>query len=499
MKRDHKRKALSNIAASSLIVAASMVGCTGQALHTQAGAGAGKLNAMADAQARDAEKALAAKDAAKAIQIAEAAVAASPNKADYRTLLGRAYLLDGRFASARTAFEDALTLGATDGRTVVNLALIHVAQGDKTAAQRLLNERVDQLTAADYGLAMAMAGNPDEAIRVLSQAIHAPTAGAKERQNLAYAYALAGQWTEARQVAALDLAPADAARRVLGWAQAAQPGADSQRVIAMMGVAPRADDAGLPVHLALGQNQPAPAQLAEAAPPTPATDFIPAPIADEPQADNAPVAAPAPASAPAPAQAPVTTPAPAPAPALAAASEEEAKVSVPEFIPAPRTPLRVAVAAPKALAAPAQPAVTPTPLSPLLRAPAPSPLLKNPVPGARPVALWQPVDSAKGSAWVVQLGAFSSPQAAKAGWNRAVRGNERLGLFPQLITQANVNGRNYHRVAIAGFGNKGGADKLCGSIRAAGGSCFVRLGGPEAAPVHWAKLKVKAPARLAMR
>lgn len=467
-----KRKALSNLAASSLIVATSMVGCTGQALHTQAGASAGKLATMADAQARDAEKALAAKDSAKAIQIAEAAVAASPEKADYRTLLGRAYLMDGRFASARTAFEDALTLGATDGRSIVNLALIHVAQGDKNAAQRLLTERVDQLTAADYGLAMAMAGNPDEAIRVLSQAIHAPTAGAKERQNLAYAYALSGQWTEARQVAALDLAPVDAAKRVLGWAQGAEPGAESQRVIAMMGVAPRGDDAGLPVRLALGANQSAPVQMADAAP---TTDFIPAPIADEP------------------------APAPTPAPALAVASEDESKAIVPEFIPAPRTPMRIPVAAPKALAAPAQAASGQTPLSPLLRAPAPSPLLKNPVPGARAVALWQPVDANKGSAWVVQLGAFSSPQSARAGWNQAVRGNERLGLFPQLITQANVNGRNFHRVAIAGFGDRAGAARLCDSVRARGGSCFVRMGGPEAAPIRWAKAKVTAPARLAMR
>lgn len=465
-----KRKAISNLAVSSLIVATSMVGCTGQALHTQAGVSAGKLATMADAQARDAEKALAAKDAAKAIQIAEAAVATSPDKADYRTLLGRAYLMDGRFASARTAFEDALTLGATDGRTVVNLALIHVAQGDKATAQRLLTERVDQLTAADYGLAMAMAGNPDEAIRVLSQAIHAPTAGAKERQNLAYAYALAGQWTEARQIASLDLAPVDAAKRVLGWAQAAQPGADSQRVIAMMGVAPRADDAGLPVRLALGANQSAPAQLADAAP---ATDFIPAPIADEP------------------------APAPTPAPALAGASEDERQTIVPEFIPAPRKPIRVAVAAPKALAAPAPAVSGQTPLSPLLRTPTSSPLPKNPVPGARTVALWQPVDAAKGSTWLVQLGAFSSPQSAQAGWTQAVRGNERLGLFPQVITQANVNGRNFHRVAIAGFGDRAGAVRLCDSVRAQGGSCFVRMGGPEAAPIRWAK--AKAPARLAMR
>lgn len=464
-----KRKALSNLAASSLIVATSMVGCTGQALHTQAGASAGKLTTMADAQARDAEKALAAKDAAKAIQIAEAAVAASPDKADYRTLLGRAYLMDGRFASARTTFEDAMTLGATDGRSIVNLALIHVAQGDRAAAQRLLNERVDQLTAADYGLAMAMAGNPDEAIRVLSQAIHAPTAGAKERQNLAYAYALSGQWTEARQVASLDLAPVDAAKRVLGWAQSAEPGAESQRVIAMMGVAPRADDAGLPVRLALGANQSASAQLAEAAP---ATDFIPMPIADEPAS------------------------APTLAPALTGASEDERQAIVPEFIPAPRKPIRVAVTAPQALAAPAQAASGQTPLSPLLRT-TPTLMMKGNIPGARTVALWQPVDAAKGSTWLVQLGAFSSPQSARAGWTQAVRGNERLGLFPQVITQANVNGRNFHRVAIAGFGDRAGAVRLCDSVRAQGGSCFVRMGGPEAAPIRWAK--AKAPARLAMR
>jgi tetratricopeptide (TPR) repeat protein len=157
---NRKRTAFSKLAASSLLVATSMVGCTGQALHRQAGVSAGKLGTMADAQARNAEAALKQHDAAKAIQLAEAAVAASPDKAEFRTLLGRAYLMDGRFASARQAFEDALTLGSTDGRTIVNLSLIHVAEGDSKGAQRLLTDRVDVLTAADYGLAMAMAGNP---------------------------------------------------------------------------------------------------------------------------------------------------------------------------------------------------------------------------------------------------------------------------------------------------------------------------------------------------
>jgi hypothetical protein len=100
---------------------------------------------------------------------------------------------------------------------------------------------------------------------------------------------------------------------------------------------------------------------------------------------------------------------------------------------------------------------------------------------------------------VVQLGAFSTPQAAAAAWNHYVRGNEKLGLFPQVVSQANVNGTNFHRVAIAGFGDRAGADRMCGAIRAAGGACFVRLGGAEAAPVRWARAKIKAPALLAMR
>ena len=73
--------------------------------------------------------------------------------------------------------------------------------------------------------------------------------------------------------------------------------------------------------------------------------------------------------------------------------------------------MRVAVSAPKAMAAPAQTAFGQSPLSPLLRA-TPNQLMKGTVPGARTVALWQPVDAAKGSAWLVQLGAFSGRETA---------------------------------------------------------------------------------------
>tara|TARA_R110000782_G_scaffold182437_3_gene272629 strand:- start:1196 stop:2641 length:1446 start_codon:yes stop_codon:yes gene_type:complete len=479
------RKARFNIAASSLIVASSMVGCSGAALENRAGLSAGKLDQMASSQARDAEKAIANRDAGLAIQIAEAAVAANPNDAGYRTLLGRAYLLGGRFDSAKAAFSDALTLGSKDVRTIVNLALIHTAQGHSGQARALLTDHMDVLPAADYGLAMAMAGDANEAVRVLAQAIHDPAAGVKERQNLAYSYALAGRWTEARQMASVDLSPLDAAQRVLGWAQYAQPGAESQRVIAMIGVQPRADDAGLPVRLALvSPTLEAPIRTAEA------DDAAIAPIAQ----DNASV------------ELASTEVAPAELAPAELATADSASVEEWTAAPSPAAPLKVA-----AIAESPTP-VTPTPVarapitkaveakaaesSPFLRA-KPAILAKTVIPASRPASKWQPVDPAKGSAWVVQLGAFSSSAAAQAAWSKYVRRNATLSEFPPILSTATVNGREYYRVAIAGFGDRGGANQFCATIRGTGANCFVRLGGAEAAPARWAL--AKKPQLMAMR
>jgi len=469
------RKARFNIAASSLIVASSMVGCSGAALENRAGLSAGKLDQMASSQARDAEKAIANRDAGLAIQIAEAAVAANANDAGYRTLLGRAYLLGGRFDSAKAAFSDALTLGSKDVRTIVNLALIHTAQGHSGQARALLTDHMDVLPAADYGLAMAMAGDANEAVRVLAQAIHDPAAGVKERQNLAYSYALAGRWTEARQMASVDLPSLDAAQRVLGWAQYAQPGAESQRVIALIGVRPRADDAGLPVQLALvSPTLETPIRTAEA------DDAAIAPIAQ----DTAPV------------ELASTEVAPAELATADSASVEEWTAA-----PSPAAPLKVA-----AIAEGRNP-VTPAPVtnaveakiaesSPFLRA-KPAILAKTDIPASRPASKWQPVDPAKGSAWVVQLGAFSTSAAAQAAWSKYVRRNATLSEFPPIHSTATVNGREYYRVAIAGFGDRGGASQFCATIRSTGANCFVRLGGAEAAPARWAL--AKKPQLMAMR
>src|SRR5690606_11965939 len=123
-----------------------------------------------------AEKALADRDFAAALKAAEAAVAANPDNARYRQILGRAYAANGRFASAETALGDAMTLGNGDARTIVTLALVQVGLGKPKAAHALLVAHADTVPAADYGLAIAMAGDPQEGVRLLSQAIHDPSA-----------------------------------------------------------------------------------------------------------------------------------------------------------------------------------------------------------------------------------------------------------------------------------------------------------------------------------
>jgi Flp pilus assembly protein TadD len=364
----------------------------------------------AQRQARDAEKALAAHDFAKAVTLAEAAVVGDNDNAAYRTLLGRVYLASGRLVSAQTAFQDAIALGSTDSRAIVSLALVQIAQGQTQAARDLLVAHVNTLSAADYGLAMAMAGDPDEAIRVLGQAIQDPAAGVKERQNLAYAYALAGRWNDARLMASQDMAPLAAAQRVALWASMAAPGAESQRVLAMMGVQPVAGDTGLPVALALASNAPAPVEMAQAQP-----------VAVAPQDVQ-----------------------PAPAPMNEAAPAPQTFASVqPEAIPmirAAQSPVKEPVAA-RPVRTVAVPASARS-------------MVQN-------AALFRPAGAAQGSAWVVQLGAYDTAAVAKDAWQRFSRHNQTVGSLPSVTTSATVKGRIFHRLAVAGFANRAGAAQLC--------------------------------------
>lgn len=432
------RNALLKVSATSLILAVSMVGCTGAAYRTSPSLAGTKAKQKADFAAL-AESALAKKNYSMALTHAEAAVEAQPGSGAYRTLLGRAYLANGRFASAQTAFRDAMTLGNVDSRTVVSLALIDVAQGDAPGARKLLIDQMDRVPAADYGLAMAMAGDPEEGVRVLGEAIHDPSADAKTRQNLAYAYALAGRWREARMIAEQDVDPLVAAKRVLAWAEMAQPGLEAQRVAALMGVVPQAD-AGQPARLA----------LAPAAPEAPLVQTAEA------------------------------APAPLPAMVQAIPAAEEA------------APVKVASAKPAMIQQiPVAPSMTP------FSQPIAAPRLSVAIPAAakpsfRKAAFIKPVTGNSASPWVVQLGAFDSAAVAADKWQHMSKFNAALGSFPVVNSTATVDGRLFYRLAVGGFNDRAAADRLCAAVRARGGNCFVRAGEVAAPkPDRWAAAKGK--------
>lgn len=444
MKRNAiKNKAFLKLVGSSLIIATTMVGCSGASNKARPALTAAKADKQAAAFAAVAEKALAKRDFAAALAAAEGAVAARPDNATYRTLLGRAYIANGRFASAEAALDDAMTLGNSDPRTIISLALAKTAQNKAVEARGLLGEYIDVLPAADYGLAIALAGDAREGVRVLSHAIHEPSAGAKERQNLAYAYALSGHWREARLMAAQDMAPLAAAQRIALWAQTAEPGAEAVRVAALLGVAPRADDAGLPVRLALA---PAPAgepiEMAEA----PLVEMLP--IGDVPS-EAAPVA-------------------------VAAmdrgfvVEREDAPAVAAPVIRAPEGPARQPVLA-------EMPRVVRDVVKPMIQK----------------VALIKPVEGAAASPWVVQLGAYDSAAIAKERWQRMTQSHQNLATFPVITSMATVNGKTFHRLAVSGFDSRASADQMCRTIKAQKGQCFVRAGEPAAKTERWVAAKGK--------
>ena len=431
-----KRTALGKAALSSLLVATTMVGCTGAAFRPSASAVQQKGNPGKLAIA--AEKALASRNGVKAVEAAEAAVQLEPQNAAYRQLLGRAYVLAGRFASAESALSDAMALGNNDVSTIVNLALVQVAQGRGDTARSLLVAHADTIPASDYGLAIAMTGDAGEGVRILSQAIHDPSATVRTRQNLAYAYALAGRWKDARTIVGLDLEPLAANKRISDWAQIAEASLAPMRVAALMGVTLNDADAGQPVALAL-------APVADAAP-----------VA---MAQAEPEVAPLPDSqAVAPVQmvqaAPVES-----APIIRAASTP-VRIAARDFIMEDRNGKVRGKASQTAVGA-------------------------APVAHMQQVAFIKPVASGA-SNWVVQLGAYDSAAVAKEKWMTMAGRSSTLAAFPVLTSQATVKGKAYHRLAISGFGNRADAMAACRTIRVRNGQCFVREGAPGATPQRWA-------------
>lgn len=384
----------------------------------------------ADSSFSKAQTALAKGEADKAVMHAEAAVQAEPRNAGYRAMLGAAYLENGRFQAAATSFGDALDLGDSDPRTVLSYALAQTAIGNNAAAVAALNEYQHSIDGADLGLALALAGEADRGVEILGNELRNGENTAKLRQNLAYAYALQGNWRGARVMAAEDVSADQLDERISQWARMGKPEDYQTRVATLLNVTP-VYDSGQPTYLALA-NHPAHAEMvAEAAAELPVYEDEPAEVASFAQA--APVAAPAPAAEAAPAR-------------VAAASPAKIRYVSNPVIQQINTDYQERQAR--------------SSKRPASRIAASS--------SQRRMA--STADNATDT-HLVQLGSFSSRASAENAWTIYQKRYPNLSGHDMVITEANVGGKTYFRVAAAGFG-KNGAAAMCGTVKASGEGCF---------------------------
>ncbi len=377
-----------------------------------------------------AQTALAKGQVDKAITHAEAAVLADPRNPGFRALLGAAYLEAGRFQSAATSFGDALDLGDENPRTVLSFALANIALGEGRAAVAALDEHSDGIDPADLGLALALAGQPERGASVLVNAVRASEeASPKLRQNLAYTYALGGNWRMARVMAEQDVPADQIDARLSQWASTSAPEMFQQRIATLLDVAPRADG-GQPQRLALANFPEQSVMVAEAAAQASSEDTV-------------------------------------------QVAQAETSADFTQAFSAPEPSVETVAVADTGPRYVSNPVVQQLPASSALRSPA-APRVAAAAPQRRMAATAAAVSpvSAKGPAThLVQLGSYDSKVEAERGW-KVVQSK-----FPQLkdrkpvITQAVVNGRTFWRIAAEGFTSQS-AKSMCGTVKSAGRGCF---------------------------
>lgn len=426
-------------ALSALALVGALSGCASQS--SRSGQSASIVAKSEVGLALRAQMALAGGDFAEAVKLAEQAVESRPEDAMMRALLGNVYFGAGRFASAEEAYLDTLTLVSNEPKIVLKLALVQIAQGKNGEALSFLNAARDVLNPADYGLALALAGRPQQAVAILEPAARMNNGDARIRQNLALALGLSGDWTAARTIAAQDLPANQVDARVRQWMGFAQPSAASAQVAALVGVTPAASDPGQPVRLALRDRN---ERLALLSSPQAAEAYQPVETVQE-------VAF----SEPAPAAQPIAYPE---APVLAANFELPEEIgSGPGSVPVPTV-----AAAPS--------------INPVVTA----------MPAAAPKPRKSKASPAKGSSGlVVQLGAYSSRNGVAAAWDQFSGRYGKLRQYTPATARFESPKGTLYRLSVKGFGSLSEAKSLCGSLKAQGKNCFVRRVAGDA-PVQFA-------------
>ena len=431
-------------AISTLAIAAVISGCAGpQSRESIFGSKVDRANI---GLATRAQAALAEGQLPTAVELAERAVENTSNDAGFRALLGNVYFASGRFASAESAYRDSLSLIPGQPELILKLALVQIAQGKNAEALSVLAAAQDMLDPANHGLALALAGRPQDAVAILNQAARAPGADARVRQNLALAYGLSGDWTMARTVAAQDVPPEQLDARVQQWMAMATPTRPSDQVAALTGVTPAADP-GQPQRLALNRAPQQNQAQAQVVLPPPLPEAQPQQVAELPSAP--PPALPEPQ--------PAVQAAEAPAPVVA-----EAAAQLLEPVPQPEAvaPVIEAVAAPVAeLPTRFEQSVQPASV-------AISETVRRAAANARR-------GNGKANA-VVQLGAYGSPSRVAAAWEQISKRYPSVADYRPVSARFRSSKGTVYRLSVKGFASAGEAQKLCSSLRGKGKNCFVR-------------------------
>jgi Flp pilus assembly protein TadD len=486
------KKIIVKLAVSSVMVAVPATGLSDVVASPNAESKQQKLQAKkAFGWAKKAEKLLAEGKIGAAVEFAESAVGAELHNLDYRALLARAYMRDGRFQSAERTLMDVVELGQSDPRTIVSLALSRIAQGKVDSAISLVDANQATLPASDYGLALALAGETKRGVTVLTDAIRADNATARTRQNLALALALDGRWREAQIMAQQDMSQINADQRIIEWAQYARPGAYQTRIAGLLGVTPK-EDAGQPVRLALkavaGEVNMAAVEPAVSAQSDGAAPITQAAVAMAPAASElAPIG---------------------PAPVEVASSITDAASTLASIAPSFEAPMvKVADSNIVFVSNPIYAVdFSAQKSAPLIKAP------KGPAKAAKPVRVAQSSEASGvkvaladtsearpqkvSGTHVVQLGAYSSEVGAQKAWSMLKARYNVLNDLRSASSNAIVNGKRFVRLAATGFGDFASANAVCATIKAKGGDCVVKSVGGQA-PVRMASAKPER--RLASR
>ncbi|MEW4466878.1 SPOR domain-containing protein [Parasphingorhabdus sp. JC815] len=425
-----KRDMILKLAASTMVISATMTGCSSLGSSSTTSASSAPVSPKHAARyAAKAERALEKGNVENAIAYAERSVAAVGNDPNTRALLGQTYLAAGRFHSAERSFLDSMDLGRHDARTILSLSLAQLAQGKANKAKQLVENNRQYIPTADYGLALALAGDSEAAIAVLEQAIRASDVSGRTRQNLGLAYALDGRWREAKLLASQDMAPANVDKRIMQWAQMARPGAYEMRVASILNVKPAIHDPGQPVRLALNVAPVMPAAAAL----TPAEDYS----REIANFDSDP------------------------APSIA--DYESGMESKKAFLTEEKNTLVTKVTVPANGSAAMQEDIN----IPNKKAAPAKAVIKN-------IAYAPQKTLISNGEYLVQVGAYSSPENVKRAWSILSSKHKSLAAFQHTSTTISLNGKTLYRLSAVGFANQQSARDLCQGIKANGDGCFVR-------------------------